>query len=286
MSLRVSRYRRDVSRSNNFRSKLNMKENEEFYVPYIEGSLGNNTKKTIKRFATLAILVIVLGALIFSFSQKPFKNSTFELATDTKITGVFHENPYPMLRVQVAENSFKNVLLLGFGKSSANPFLEKIQQEVPDLNGKKLAIEGNLIYYNGKTLIQITDEEKVTLVDNSQTAIPTKQEISEMTFQGEIIDPKCYFGVMKPGKGKIHRSCAVRCISGGIPPVFATSDGNNVAKYFLLTDLNGKPINNQVVSFVGKPADIRGIVEKMGDWFLLKIDTQNIKERGEDSKIY
>jgi hypothetical protein len=263
-----------------------MKKNEEFYVSYIEGSLGNQTKKMIKKFALLAILIIVGGALIFSFSQKKFKNSTFELATATKITGVFHKNPYPMLRVQIAENTFKNVLLLGFGKSSANPFLEKIQEEVLNLNGKKLSIEGNLIYYNGKTLIQITDEEKVTLVDDSQTNLPLKEEISKMTLQGEIIDPKCYFGVMKPGKGKIHRSCAVRCISGGIPPVFATTDGNNVAKYFLLTDLEGNQINNQVLSHVGKPSDITGVVEKMGDWYVLKIDPKNIKELGLHSEIY
>ena len=263
-----------------------MKEQKEFYVSYIEGSLGKNTKKTIKRFTLIALLIIVGGALIFSFSQKPFKNSTFELATATKITGVFHENPYPMLRVQIAENSFKNVVLLGFGKSSANPFLEKIQEKVPDLNGKKLSIEGNLIYYNGKTLIQITDEEKVTLADNSQTAIPAKKEISSMTFQGEIIDPKCYFGVMKPGKGKIHRSCAIRCLSGGIPPVLATTDKNNVAKYFLLTDLNGKPINDQILLYVGKPSSVTGIVEKMEDWYVLKIDPKNIQESGEVSKIY
>jgi hypothetical protein len=263
-----------------------MKKEEEFYVSYIDGSLGNNTKKTIKKFILCAALVTIGGVLIFSFSQKPFKNSTFELLTETKVTGVFHENPYPMLRVQVAENTFKNILLLGFGKLSVNPFLDKILKEVPDLNGRKLSIEGNLIYYNGKTLIQITDEEKVSLINNSQTILPLKEEISSMTFQGEIIDPKCYFGVMKPGKGKIHRSCAVVCISGGIPPVFATTDGNNIAKYFLLTDLKGKPINNQVLSYVGKPSEITGIVEKMEDWYVIKIDPKNIKELGVVSKIY
>ncbi len=263
-----------------------MKKNKEFYVPYIEGSLGHETKKTIKRFALIAILVIVVGALIFSFSQKPFKNSTFELTTSTKITGVFHENPYPMLRVQIAENSFKNILLLGFGKSSANPFLEKILETEKSLNGKHLSIEGNLIYYNGKTLIQITDEEKVTVLDDAIAPTPSKQNVSQMTFQGEIIDPKCYFGVMKPGKGKIHRSCAVRCISGGIPPVLATSDNNNVSQYFLLTTMDGTPINKDVLSYVGKPSMISGVVQKMEDWYVLKINPDTIEILNETSKIY
>jgi len=59
--------------------------------------------------------------------------------------GTCHENPYPMLRVEVAENTFKNVLLLGFRKSSVNPFLEKLQKKVVNLNGKTISIEGNLI---------------------------------------------------------------------------------------------------------------------------------------------
>lgn len=263
-----------------------MRKNNEFYVSYIEGSLGNKTKTTLKRFTFASLLIIVITALLFSFSQKPFKNSTFELISATKITGVFHENPYPMLRVQIAENEYKNILLLGFGKSSANPFLEKLQNEVKNLNGKTISIEGNLIYYNGKTLIQITDDEKVTLENNSKNIIPFKETISKMTLQGEIIDPKCYFGVMKPGKGKIHRSCAVRCISGGIPPVLVTTDHNNISEYYLLTTLNGKPINASVLPFIGKPSKITGIVEKMEDWYVLKINTDDIQIVSETSNVY
>jgi hypothetical protein len=263
-----------------------MKKKEEFYVSYIDGSLGQKTKRTIKRFAITSILIVILGSIVFSFTQKPFKNSSFELTSATKITGVFHENPYPMLRVEIAKNTYKNILLLGFGKSSANPFLEQLQNEVKDLNGKKISIEGNLIYFNGKTLIQITNDEKVVLVSNTMTPTPKKEIISKMTLQGEIIDPKCYFGVMKPGKGKIHRSCAVRCISGGIPPVLATTDKNNMAQYFLLTDLKGQPINEAVLPFIGKPAEIKGIVEKMEDWFILKINPDDIKVVSEISSIY
>jgi len=264
-----------------------MKKNDEFYVSYIEGSLDPKTKKTLKRFVYFSLGFIVLAAIIFSISQKKFKNSSFELTSTTKIVGTFHENPYPMLRVEVEKNTFKNILLLGFGKSSANPFLEKIKSTTPNLTGKTLTIEGNLIYYNGKTLLQITDDEKIILSnDNVLNLVPMKNTISNMTLEGEIIDPKCYFGVMKPGKGKIHRSCAVRCISGGIPPVLATTDNNNIATYFLITDLEGKPIHKNILSFVGKPSKIRGIVEKMEDWFLLKIDIKNIAVSNKKSAIY
>ena len=263
-----------------------MKKNDEFYVSYIDGSLGSKTKRTLKRFTIGSLVVILIGALLFSFTQKPFKNSTFELTSTTKITGVFHENPYPMLRVRVADNTYKNILLLGFGKSSANPFLEKLQNEEKDLNGKTLSIEGNLIYYNGKTLIQITDDEKVTLENKNKSKTPVKNSISQMTLHGEIIDPKCYFGVMKPGKGKIHRSCAVRCISGGIPPVLATTDKNNISQYFLLTDLQGNPINNDILPYIGKPSKIKGIVEKMEDWYIMKINVSDILDLNKKSSIY
>lgn len=263
-----------------------MKKNEDFYVPYIDGSLGSKTKQVIKRFAISAIVLIVVSALLFSFSQKPFKNASFELLSETKITGTFHENPYPMLRVEIAKNTYKNILLLGFGKSSANPFLDRIKNEVKDLNGKTLSIEGNLIYYNGKTLIQITDDEKVILEGTSKQQPITKVTISKMTLQGEIIDPKCYFGVMKPGYGKIHRSCAVRCISGGIPPVLATTDNNKISQYYLITDLKGNPINQDIIPFIGKPSEITGTVEKMEDWYIIKVNPEDIKVKSEVSKIY
>ena len=263
-----------------------MKKNDEFYVWYRRSSLGDSTKRSLKIFVFGALLFIIGGALVFALSQKQFKNSSFEVSSDTKITGVFHESPYPMLRVQLAENTFKNVLLLGFGKLSVNPYLQKLRSEVTDLDGKKLSIDGNLIYYNGKTLIQITEKEKVSLIANASFEIPQSEVVSEMTLRGEIVDPKCYFGVMKPGMGKIHRSCAILCISGGIPPVLATTDANNLSEYYLLTDAKGNPIHKDILPFVGKPAEIKGIVEKNEDWYTFKVDVDNIRLLHMPSNIY
>lgn len=263
-----------------------MKKNDEFYVSYIEGSLGEKTKNSLKKFVFATILFVVGAALVFALSQKEFKNSSFELSSDTKITGIYHENPYPMLRVQLAENTYKNVLLLGFGKLSVNPYLKELKSEVGDLNGKKISIEGNLIYYNGKTLIQITDKEKVSLEAKATFEIPKNELLREMTLEGEVVDPKCYFGVMKPGNGKIHRSCAVLCISGGIPPVLVATDANNLSEYYLLTDIKGNPIHKHILPFVGKPSEIKGVVEKNEDWYNFKIDVSNIKLLDTPSNIY
>lgn len=263
-----------------------MKKENEFYVGYSD-ELGPNTKRQIKRFVMGVVVVLVLGVTAFSLSQKPFVNSTFELGNETVLTGIYHEAPYPMLRIPVAGKTYKNILLLGFGKSSVNPYLNKIKKEVVNLQGKEITIEGNLIYYNGKTLIQITDDEKVHVKDPSfKSNPPIKHKMGKATYMGEIVDPKCYFGVMKPGFGKIHRSCAIRCISGGIPPVFATKDKDGNTKYLLLTDLSGNRIHSQILNYIGKPAKITGSMEQLEDWDFLRISTQEIKLLDRKSMIY
>ncbi|NER14604.1 hypothetical protein GWK08_14205 [Leptobacterium flavescens] len=262
-----------------------MSKKDDFYIGYID-AVSPATKKFLKRTVFILALVIIATAAIFSLSQKPFVNSTFELGSDTKISGIYHENPYPMLRVQIGEDAYKNVVLLGFGKFGANKYLDALREKEGSLENKELVIEGNLIYFNGKTLLQITDDQKISLRSSETRVFNALSSVGEYSLEGEIVDPKCYFGVMKPGKGKIHRSCAVRCISGGIPPVLVTTDDNNISEYFLLTDTDGNPINQAVLPHIGKPSKVKGTVEKMEDWYVMRIDISDIETLGKDSAIY
>ena len=50
------------------------------------------------------------------------------------------------------------------------------------------------------------------------TEIPSRA-IGEVTLVGEVVDPKCWLGDMKPGDGKAHAACARLCMEGGIPPM-------------------------------------------------------------------
>lgn len=262
-----------------------MSKQDEFFVGYLD-SMGSGTQKSLKRFVGFSALALVIVASIFAVFQALSSNSAFDFDTATKVSGIYHESPYPMLRVQLEEGLSKDILLLGFGKYGANKYLKSLKESEKSLLNKKLIIEGNLVYYNGKTLLQIDDSEKISLASSEVVNAIQPTSIGKFEVQGEIVDPKCYFGVMKPGYGKIHRSCAALCISGGIPPVLVNADPNAVSSYLLLTDQDGKAIHDDILPFIGQPLNITGELEKLEDWFVLKINTDHIQKLSSKSTIY
>ena len=64
----------------------------------------------------------------------------------------------------------------------------------------------------------------------ARAALLPVADLGTVTLTGEIVDTKCHFGVMKAGEGKVHRECAVRCISGGAPPGFLARDRSGEAR--------------------------------------------------------
>tara|TARA_B110000967_G_C18527277_1_gene384038 strand:+ start:340 stop:519 length:180 start_codon:yes stop_codon:yes gene_type:complete len=59
-----------------------------------------------------------------------------------------------------------------------------------------------------------------------------------------------------------------------------------MSQYFLLTDLKGNPIHNDLLTYIGKPSKITGVVEKMEDWYILKLKVSDIIELNKKSLIY
>lgn len=263
-----------------------MKRKDEFYIGYVE-KIPMRTKGALKRIVFFLLLIFILSAVLFSTGQNEFKNSTFELGQVNELTGTLYKYPTPMLRVQVAENSYKNIVLLGFGKFGADKEIQEIEAEVSQVEGMEITLKGTLIYYDGKTLLQLEKDHKPhKILKKSRQSRPLKFNLGSAELEGEIIDPKCYFGVMKPGFGKIHRSCAVRCISGGIPPVFLTSNEHGESSYYIITDMQGNAINKDILPYVGKPIKISGQLEQIEDWLVLKTDISKIVELNKESKIY
>ena len=74
------------------------------------------------------------------------------------------------------------------------------------------------------------------------------------------------------------RDCAIRCIAGGIPPVFVVKNAAGEANYMLLTDQDGRPINDKIRKYIGIPVKLKGNLEKIDNWFVLKVNPADIHE--------
>src|SRR5262249_8018095 len=103
----------------------------------------------------------------------------------------------------------------------------------------------------------------------SPELLPKVKDLGIQKIKGEIVDPKCYFGVMKPGEGKPHRDCAIRCILGGIPPVFHVQNESGDNNYYLIVGPHAEKMNVAVQNYVAEPAEITARVVKYDDWIVM-----------------
>src|SRR5258708_6500446 len=93
-------------------------------------------------------------------------------------------------------------------------------------------------------------------------------------FEG-VVDRTFCLGVMNAGQGKVHRDCAARCLSGGIPRIFITTDGitTDGREQFLLVGPDGLALKRDALrEFIAEPITIRGELLQKGASRLLSID--------------
>jgi hypothetical protein len=100
---------------------------------------------------------------------------------------------------------------------------------------------------------------------------------TQVTLRGEIVDSKCYLGVMNPGQFKPHRACAIQCLSGGIPPILVVRTQGGELGHYLLVGSDGEAINEAVLEFAAEPVEVSGILKSVGDRSVLSIDPGTIK---------
>jgi hypothetical protein len=107
--------------------------------------------------------------------------------------------------------------------------------------------------------------------------LPAGQRLGPATVDGVIADSKCWLGAMNPGEGKIHRDCAVRCLSGGLPPLLlgAGAEGKN----FWLTGPGGRAIELKILDRVAEPVRLRGEVVRFDDQLILEVESNAVVRR-------
>jgi len=179
------------------------------------------------------------------------------------------ESPAPTLLV-ATESRLSPFLLVAPGKFGAADL-------VAGMNGRTLHVQGTLIQRDDEVMIELVPDSIREVATVAERPLSNAFDLGAHTLVGEIVDSKCYLGVMKPGREKTHRACAVRCISGGIPPILRTTDREGLPIHLLLVGTDGGPINRQLLAFVAEPVEISGTIQRHGDQLAFLVDPGSIR---------
>ncbi len=248
----------------------------EFYVGYLRmpPGLAFYVRLSIPLFLWLAIGV----AAIVSRSQSDPGDGSWNTDEVVTLEGLMIAHPYPMIRVPGSKitQPFESVLIVETGKhgaSRAATFDNRIVRAV----GWNISRDSRrmLELAPGDDALQEIRGADPSLITRLQAATPLV--LGRTALRGEIVDAKCFLGVMKPGHGRTHKECATLCIRGGIPPYFVTRDATGARQYYLLTNTSGTDLDPGFLPFVADPVEISGEVEQHDDLLLLRANPRDIQ---------
>ena len=263
----------------------------DFYIGWMPKAPGIFSA-FIKRYLAVLITVVVALGVTLALLQKKFGTGTFEFGKLTQIRGVYLKTPVPVIKVINGKNIWGQVSYLTIplvGKSDMEKYeverqiemcknakdLMRKPRQLEIMDKKEITLKGTLLYNDGKSILQI-DKNARPVVSIGEAAskevLPQLEDIGFRKVKGEIVDPKCYFGVMKPGEGKPHRDCAIRCILGGIPPVFHVQNENGANNYYLIVGPHGEKMNKAVQDYVAEPTEISARLVKYDDWIVMFVE--------------
>ncbi len=231
-----------------------------FYLGYETG-----TAAPLARFvrSRLVIGLLLIGGLMatWAWAQRTYAASTFEYGTTRTVVGVVRMDPYPTLVVDETPlpRPVARYLLAGTGKHGAGAAMA-------GLSGHRVRITGTFAYRDQSTLIEVADRQDLGPAA-AETPLQAR-DLGTFSLDGEIVDSKCYLGVMNPGQGKTHRGCAARCLSGGMTPLFVTRAADGRALELILVTAGMQPVARPD-RLAGKRLRLTGrVFERNGVWFL------------------
>jgi hypothetical protein len=246
-----------------------------------------------RRFLVLCagVLVVAAGALAFAVSsaQPPADPGVFEFGKLRDLEGQVMNRGGTWVLSNVAGRGeplpvdHGPMLVVRQGKFGADDLLAP-------LAGRRVQVRGTLIHSPAGAMVELAEQPKALPGSEQPKALPgsepaealaerqpADQPVSHQTLQGEIVDSKCFLGVMKPGRGNSHRACAVRCISGGVPAALRTVQPDGSVRVYLLQGPDRVSLGDELLPHVGVPVRVRGHVSRQDDLWILETSLGHIQ---------
>ena len=233
----------------------------DFYIGYLPRA-PRSLSMFVKRAVLGAALAALVVAVVLVLTQAPFAPSRFEYGHTRMVEGNIAFLPYPALLT-----SASSYLLVAPGKYG-------ITDQFAGFQGRHVRLQGSLIELDGDRMLEVLPDGLDVQTESNPVTADTA--LGSVVLTGEIVDTKCHFGVMNPGNGKVHRDCAVRCISGGIPPGLLVRDRGGNVRTVLLAGRDGRELHKEILDFVGEPVQVRGTLHRRAGFLVLDADVSAI----------
>jgi hypothetical protein len=213
---------------------------DDFFIGYL--ATPPRVSRFLRRMVPAILVMVLIAAGVIAARQRDPGNGEWD-AENHQIEGTLLTRPYPMLQ----SRDGRTFLLVGEGKHAIG---------LPESAGDGAALRaGGTIIQRGP--LRLFEATSLTVIAPASSPPETHASSGQpRLLHGEIVDPKCFAGGMKPGDGKTHKACAALCLRGGIPPAFVADSGEMFV-------LSGVPVD-QLIAVAGEHVELQGIVSQIG----------------------
>jgi hypothetical protein len=214
--------------------------------------------RLVRRAVAVSLVLGLAAAASFAVSQRPLASSRFDYGHVQTFEGFLTTHPAPSLLVASADG-WERYWLVSRGKFGA-------AHAIGERRDGYVRVEGTLVVREPWRMIELASAD-VTDVAHDAPAPAPSVHVSTPTpvrVRGEIVDSKCFLGVMNPGERIVHRDCAIRCLSGGIPAMFSFRDAQGVHHLALLIAAHGAHPEPALGSRAGQPIVLSGSLYRLG----------------------
>lgn len=208
----------------------------------------------------VALLALGLGAALVAVQSTVNQQARFEYGTTRSYEGVLVGDPVPLL---VTEE--RVYFLVDPQKHGFDP------EALGHSNGRHVRLEATLIERDTQAMLEVVTGSVEDLGDHEGRALDLGPVRDDVVLRGEIVDSKCYLGVMNPGHLKPHRACAVNCLRGGIPPVLITRYDDGTTTQTVLVSRDDEELRAWILPYVAEPVQVRGRARRVGPLSVLEI---------------
>lgn len=253
-----------------------------FYIGY-QKRVPDSVLAYLRILVSAILLVCPIVSVALAVSQPETERGHYEYGKTYTVDGVYYATPVPTLHVtppltETSESTGYNIILVGNGKFGVPPVWDSF-------HGKHVSLTGSAAYRREMLLLEVDRNAPPVLLGEPESyqLRPESEVVGSVRMVGELVDTKCFLGVMRPATGKTHRACAIRCLSGGVPPGILVRTRLGYVEV-LLAGKGTKPLEYDI-AWAGLLVEVNGTLHQQNGYSYIEAERVSLYDTADEARI-